>query len=146
MITPDGEVLIKTFEGYYDKAYKCPAGIWTIGYGSTHIFGRAVQPGDAITRQQAEDQFTIDVWKFEQVVDKAVIVRINCNQRSALVSFTYNCGPENFLTSTLLRKLNSGHPELVGDEMMKWVRGGGRILPGLVRRRTAEAALFNAPL
>lgn len=145
MINADGERLIKQYEGYRDVGYLCPAGIPTIGWGSTHIFGRAVRVGEHITPAQAQAQFEIDVWAFEQAVTREVHVNLNENQRAALVSFVYNVGPENFASSTLLRKLNSGHPELVASELMKWNKAGGRELPGLTKRRQAEALLFNAP-
>lgn len=144
MINAAGERLIKQYEGFRDTGYLCPAGIPTIGWGSTHIFGRKVIVGEHITPEQAQTQFQLDVSVFEHVVAQEVHVNLNENQRAALVSFVYNVGPGNFETSTLLRKLNSGHPELVASELMKWNKAGGRELPGLTKRRQAEAALFDA--
>jgi GH24 family phage-related lysozyme (muramidase) len=130
--------LIKSFEGLRLTAYICPAGVPTIGYGTTS----GVRMGDRITPAQAEALLRRDLAKFEQAVDQAVKVTLNSNQFSALVSFTYNVGAGAFQRSTLLKLLNQGNYQAAAQEFMKWNRGGGRVLPGLTRRRLAEQRLF----
>ena len=143
--------LVKAFEGFYPKAYRCPAGVWTIGYGTTiYPDGRGVKPRDTCTREQAETWLVFDLR--DAVVDVLDLVKVplNQNQFDALVSFVYNVGsdidedatPEGLGDSTLLRKLNTGDYGGAADEFLKWVNGGGKKLPGLVRRRKAERELF----
>jgi len=134
--------IIKQFEGLRYKAYKCPAGVLTIGYGHT---GPDVIPGMEINAVYADALLKLDVKKFENAVNKLVKVEINQNQFDALVSFAFNVGEGNLESSTLLRKINAGNPE-AGDELCKWVYGAGKILPGLIKRRQAEKELFNAEL
>lgn len=136
---PKGLALVKEFEGLRLKAYRCPAGIWTIGYGST---GKAVHEGLTITAEQAEEWLKRDLARFEKRVSVLVIVPLNQSQFDALVSFDFNTGALG--RSTLLRLLNRGEYETVPAELAKWTRGGGKVLPGLVRRRAAEAALFTS--
>jgi GH24 family phage-related lysozyme (muramidase) len=137
-INQAGLSLVKNFEGFREAAYRCPAGVATIGYGTTS----GVKMGDRITRQQGEELLKRDLEKFERAVSSAVKVPINDNQFSALVCFTYNVGYGALQKSTLLKYLNQGNYEAAAREFMKWNRGGGRVLPGLTRRRQAEQALF----
>lgn len=143
--------LVKAFEGFSSRAYRCPAGVWTIGYGTTiYPDGRRVKPRDTCTREQAETWLVFDLR--DAVVDVLDLVKVplNQNQFDALVSFVYNVGsdidedaaPEGLGDSTLLRKLNTGDYGGAADEFLKWVNGGGKKLPGLVRRRKAERELF----
>lgn len=135
-----GKDLIISFEGIRLEAYKCPAGVWTIGVGSTVP---AVHAGEVITKQQALARFDKDLTKFENAVDRLVKVPLTQNQFDALVSFTFNVGEGALAKSTLLKKLNAGDYDAVPAELMKWTKGGGKELPGLVRRRRAEAAMWR---
>lgn len=134
-----GIELIKEFEGCELEAYLCPAGIWTIGYGHT----KSVVPGMKITQEQAEDLLRLDLGYFEEAVKDLISVKLNQNEFDALVSFTYNCGVGALGGSTLRRRLNAGEPKcpVLQQELPKWVKAGDRTLPGLVRRREAEAKL-----
>lgn len=131
--------LIKSFEGCRLVAYKCPAGVWTIGYG--HTFG--VRAGQKITQKQAEDFLKSDLQVYEKGVEKAVRVKLNQNQFDALVSFSYNCGLGALRSSTLLKKLNKGDYKGASAEFPRWNKANGRILAGLKRRRKEEKALFD---
>ncbi len=131
--------LIKQFEGCRLVAYKCPAGIWTIGYGHT----QGVKAGDKITRSKAESFLRSDLKKFEKGILNSVKVPLNQYQFDALISFTYNCGLGAFKSSTLLKKLNAGDYKGAGAEFLKWNKSNGRVLAGLKRRRKAEKVLFD---
>jgi len=135
----DGVELIRHFEGCRFDAYLCPAGVWTIGYGHT----ADVKEGDSIDQEAAEAFLIEDLEKFEQAVMRLVEVPLTQQQFDALVSWTFNLGAGNLAESTLLRKLNNYQYAEVPEQMMRWVRAGGQVLDGLVRRRAAEAALFQ---
>ena len=135
----DGVELIRHFEGCRFDAYLCPAGVWTIGYGHT----ADVKEGDSIDQEAAEAFLIEDLEKFEQAVMRLVEVPLTQQQFDALVSWTFNLGAGNLAESTLLRKLNNYQYAEVPEQMMRWVRAGGQVLEGLVRRRAAEAALFQ---
>ncbi|MGY8627670.1 lysozyme [Chromobacterium violaceum] len=137
-----GISLIKQFEGVRLAAYQDMVGVWTIGYGHT---GPDVKAGLAITQQQADQLLAADLEKFETGVGKAVIVPLNANQFSALVSFSYNLGLGNLRSSTLLRLLNKGDYDGAAAQFPRWNRAGGQAVPGLTRRRKAEQALFLTP-
>lgn len=140
----DGLKIIKDFEGERLQAYLCPAGIWTIGYGHTDAAGPPkVTPGMVITKRDAEDILRRDLRQYENAVDSAVKVALTQNQFDALVSFCFNVGAGAFRKSSLLTKLNRGDYASVPGELMKWNKGGGKELPGLTRRRRAEAALWR---
>lgn len=130
--------LIKKFEGCRLEAYKCPAGIWTIGYGHT----KGVKDGMKISWEQAEEFLREDLKIYEQAVERCVKVPLSQNQFDALVSFCYNCGGEALRTSTLLRLLNDGNYSEAGEQFLRWNKAGGRVLAGLTRRREEEQALF----
>jgi lysozyme len=134
-----GLALIKGFEGLRLQAYKCPAGVWTIGYGHT---GSDVTPGLAISSQQAEDLLKKDLTRFENAVFKLVSVTVTQNQFDALVSFCYNLGEGALGKSTLLKLLNAGDAAAAADQFLKWDKAGGKTLAGLTRRRVAERDLF----
>lgn len=142
-----GIELIKKHEGFVPHAYRCPAGVWTIGYGHTG----GVKSGDVITEARAIEFLRADLAIAERAVNSAGL-RINQNQFDALVSFVFNVGvgkgrsserPVGFLGSTLLAKakIDANNPS-IADEFRKWIYGGGRILPGLVRRREEELKLY----
>ena len=130
--------LIKHFEGCELEAYKCPAGVWTIGYG--HIKG--VKEGMTITEQQAEEMLKSELNEYEGYINILVTAELNQNQFDAMVSWVYNLGGGNLKASTLLKVLNAGDYAGVPAQMMRWNKAGGKVLEGLTRRRQAEADLF----
>lgn len=137
--------LIKQYEGFRSKAYICPAGIPTIGYGATfYENGQKVKMGDPdITEERATQLLKHMLEKFEQYVDSYCRDDINQHQFDALVSFCYNVGPQNLKSSTLLKKVNLNPiDESIKLEFGKWVKGGGKTLPGLVKRRKSESDLY----
>jgi lysozyme len=140
-----GRDLIKKFEGCKLRAYKCPAGLWTISWGLTfYPDGTKVKEGDVITQQQAENYFNAIVDDFAKKVDALIKSNVSENNFSALVSFTFNVGIGNFQRSTLLRKVNANPKDAtIPAEFRKWVRANGEVLKGLVRRREAEAKLYE---
>ena len=140
----DGIDLIKGFEGFRAEPYLCPAGIATIGYGSTrYADGDAVTlDDDPITSRDAGVLLLKTLKSYEQGVSEAVSVPLTQGQFDALVSFAYNVGVGKLKGSTLLRKLNAGDYKSAATEFDKWTHGGGQVLPGLVKRRAAEKALF----
>ena len=140
-ISPAGLNLIKDFEGLRLGTYKCASGIDTIGYGST---GSHVKPGMQITQSEADALLAKDLVRFEQAVDSAVKVPINQSQFDALVSFAFNCGVGALQESTLLRLLNQRDYIGAAAQFDRWVKGPDGPLPGLVRRRDAEEALFRS--
>ena len=136
--SPKGISLIKEFEGLRLKAYKCPGGVWTIGYGHT----AGVKPGIVITKAQAEEYLKADLIAFERYLN-GLGLALNQNQFDALVSFIYNVGTGNFSNSTLLRKVRANPQDnSIMDEFLRWVYSKGRVLPGLQRRRLAEMKLY----
>ena len=136
--SPKGIALIKEFEGLRLKAYKCPGGIWTIGYGHT----AGVKPGMVISEAQAEEYLKADLIAFERYLN-GLGLALNQNQFDALVSFIYNVGTGNFSSSTLLRKVRANPQDnSIMDEFLRWVYSKGRVLPGLQRRRLAEMKLY----
>jgi lysozyme len=137
-ISKRGLDLIASFEGLRLKAYVCPAGILTIGYGHTGD----VKEGDIITEEKAKELLAKDVERFENAVIVAVNVQMTPAMLDALVSFTYNVGEGNLRRSTLLKRLNAKDYIGAANEFLKWNKGGGKILPGLVKRRETERELF----
>lgn len=134
-----GIALIKEFEGCRLEAYRCSAGVWTIGYGST----RGVKPGDKITAEAADERLRFDLRHAENAVKRYGPPGLRQHQFDALVSFVFNLGAEAFRHSTLLAKLTRGDARGAGEEFERWVYAGGRESPGLARRRKAERALFE---
>lgn len=142
-VTDEGLALIKEFEGFRAKAYRDAVGVWTIGYGHTSAAGEpVVKPGMVITKEEGTRILRRDVEMFAAGVRKAVKVRLNDNQFSALVSFAYNVGLGAFRTSSVLKAVNAKDFGRVPVRLNLWVKAGGKTLPGLVRRRAAEGALF----
>ena len=135
----NGVELIKPFEGCYLAAYLCPAGVWTIGYGHT----LDVKEGDSIDQEAAEAFLIEDLEEFEDHVQRLVEVDLSQDQFDALVSWTFNLGYGNLAASTLLAKLNDGLYDEVPEQIRRWTRAGGKVLSGLVRRRNAEALLWQ---
>lgn len=142
-----GLELIKEFEGFRSKAYKCPAGVWTVGYGHTSAAGSPiVGPMTVVTREEAEKILERDLDQYENAVASGAKVVLNSNQFSALVSFCYNVGIGAFRGSSVLKAVNAKNWNEVPRRLALWNKGGGKVLPGLVRRRAAEAALFMEPV
>ncbi len=125
-------------------AYKCPAGVWTIGIGTTiYPSGQRVKEGDQCTAQQAYDFLRFDLRTIQPRVDSYTTDAIDQSQFDSLVSFAYNLGTNALKGSTLLVKVNNNvNDPSIQDEFEKWVNAGGKKLPGLVRRRKAEAWLY----
>ena len=144
-----GITLIKSFEGLRLKAYKpVPSEkYYTVGYGH---YGPDVKPGMIITEEQAEALLKKDIELFEIGVEKVIDenITLTSNQFSALVSFSFNVGLENFKKSTLLKMINKGNKdelEAIHSQFKRWVWAGSQILPGLQRRREAEFKLYSTP-
>lgn len=161
-INQAGLDLVKEFEGFHSRrfksgpkkgqslpnggvtAYWCPAGVPTIGYGHT----KTVIPTDidvkVISPKEAEELLRGDLKNAENAVSNLITVNLNDNEFSALVSFTFNVGAGALKNSTLRKRLNRGdsRTSVANEEFRKWVKGGGRVLQGLVRRRRAERDLF----
>lgn len=137
-ISQTGIDLIKKFEGCSLKAYRCPAGILTIGYGHTN----KVFVDDVITQEEAETLLKQDLIIHCNNVSKLVKVSLNQNQFDALVSFEYNVGYGAFSGATLLKLLNQGKYKEAAEQFDRWIYAGKKVLPGLVNRRKAEKELF----
>jgi lysozyme len=132
---------IKTFEGLRLRAYPDPGSgraPWTIGYGTT----KGIRPGMVITKARAEEMLRRDLREIEQVVNDLIKVEITQTMFDALVSFAYNVGVGNLRRSTLLKNLNQGDIQGAAEQLLRWNRARGRVLPGLTRRRVAERDLF----
>lgn len=130
--------LIERFEGCRLHRYLCPAGYWTIGYG--HVCSRS-QPD--ITQTVADALLAQDMIVAEHAVLRLTRPRNPTpGQYAALVSFTFNLGAGNLAASTLIHRYREGDDWAAANEFLKWVHGGGRVLPGLVARRAAERAAF----
>jgi len=134
-----GTEILKYFEGCRLEAYQDSVGVWTIGYGHT----KGVLEGMTITQEGAEQLLQTELEEYEGYIEKYVTVPLTQNQFDALVCWVYNLGPTNFKNSTLLKELNSGNYTAAGKEITRWNKAGGKVLAGLVRRREAEAKLFN---
>jgi len=139
--------LIKQYEGLRLKPYLCPKGVATIGYGSTfYDDGRKVTLKDAeITESRALELLANNLGKYEKAVNDYVKTTLTQNEFDALVSFTYNLGAGNLLSSTLLKKLNAGDKAGAANQFEAWNKAGGKVFEGLVKRRAAEKALFLKP-
>jgi len=139
-MSQSGKDMLVDFEGVKLKAYKCPAGVWTIGIGATNP---PVKATDEITREEAFNRLDRDLVQYEDGVRKYVKVDLSQGQFDALVDFAYNAGVGALAKSTLLKKVNAEKFDEVPAEFMKWTKGGGKELPGLVRRRRAEVKLWR---
>lgn len=148
-ISPTGAALIKAFEGCHKrdgnvfKPYVCPGGVLTIGWGHTNHHGRKFDKTTRWTQQECDEAFDEDMADFAKRVSALVKVPLKQHQFDALVSFAYNVGIGNLRSSTLLRKLNAGDYDGAALEFHRWNRSKGKVLAGLVRRRAAEALLFQ---
>ena len=136
--SPYANLLIRQFEGLRLTAYRCPSGIWTIGYGHTEN----VHKGDTITQSQAEEYLRQDIEPIEVYLNSQQL-NISQNQFDALTSLIFNIGIPAFSHSTLL-KLIKANPDdsAITDQFLRWIYSDGKPLPGLQRRRTEEAKLY----
>jgi lysozyme len=148
VLSSAGANLIKHFESCMKNCgpdryttYRCPAGVVTIGWGTTDK--RKFNAGDVWTRAQCDAAFLEDMRIYESDVKRLVKVKLTQWQYDALVSFCYNCGSGNLAKSTLLRKVNAQDFEGAALEFQKWNKGNGKVLAGLVRRRASESLLFQ---
>ena len=137
-ISQEGLSLIKKFEGCELEAYKCAAGVWTIGYGST----KGVKEGDAITQEKADKLLLHEMEEYEGYINDMVNADLEQNQFDAMVSWVFNLGSANLKASTLLKVLNAKDYEGVPAQIKRWNKAGGKVLQGLIRRREAESLLF----
>ena len=140
--------VVKMFEGCRLTAYRCPAGIPTIGYGATRYpSGQPVKMGETITQQRADLMLEWHLKEFGGDVKMQLInTLVNQNQFDALVSFAYNCGIGALAKSTLMKKVrNNPNDESIRAEFAKWNKAGGKELAGLTRRRKVEADLYFKP-
>jgi lysozyme len=134
--------LIKRNEGCRLAAYQDSVGVWTIGYGHT---GDDVTEGLQISQDQAEQLLRQDLEKFQDGVDDAIAGDTSDNQFGAMVSLAFNIGLAHFKTSTVLREHNAGHYQTAADAFLLWNKAGGRVLPGLDRRRREERDQYLQP-
>lgn len=148
-ISDKGLEFIGSFEGFRAEMYNDPVGHATIGYGHLIHLGpiNGSEPAEfkrPLTKQQALDLLRSDADNFVAAVRSAVQVPLTQAQFDALVSFAFNVGGGNLRKSTLLAKLNASDYAGAAAEFAKWTKASGTVLPGLVRRRAAEAAMFGA--
>jgi lysozyme len=137
-INAEGVALIKQWEGLKLEAYRCPAGVWTVGYGHT----ATAREGMRITEAEAERLLRQDLGMFEAEVARAVDVTLTDNQFAALVSWAYNVGVGAMRRSMLVKRLNAGEYDAVPGELARWNKVQGRVVKGLSNRRAAEAGLW----
>lgn len=134
------------FEGFFENAYICPAGVWTVGYGTTRIDGRPVRKGDRMTKPQALAYMKEELQKYLgmalRYIKPDIAARLNQNQLDAIALFTYNVGPGNFSKSSFLTLLNAGDFIGAPERMLLWNKANGKVLRGLTRRRGVERDLF----
>jgi lysozyme len=136
----DGLALTEQFEGCQLTAYQDQVGIWTIGYGHT---GSDVRSSLTITADQATALLISDVAAASTFVNNTVTVELGQDEFDALVDFVFNLGRGAFAGSTLLKELNAGNFEQAANQFDLWDHAGGQVVAGLLRRRQAEAALFQ---
>ena len=138
-ISEEGLSLIKKFEGCELKAYQDSVDVWTIGYGHT----KGVEDGQEITQEEAEEMLASELDEYEGYINDLVECDLEQNQFDALVAWVYNLGPTNLRSSTMLKRLNANDLEDVPNQIKRWDKAGGKVLAGLVRRREAEALMFQ---
>ena len=139
--------LIKRWEGCKLKAYKCSAGVWTVGYGLTTSAGFIeVGPDTVITQAEADWYLEKTVEKFLAEIKPAITAPINENELGAFTSLAYNIGPTAFRKSSALRHFNAGNKDRVPTSIRMWRKAGGKVVKGLVNRREAEVDLFLTPV
>lgn len=138
--------LCRQFEGYRARPYLCPAGVPTIGYGSTYYAdGRKVTLEDSLMDEPTARSLLMAELAhtyFPAVLRHCPVLATDERKCNAIVDFCYNLGVGRLQTSTLKRKINSQDWSGAKEQLMLWTKGGGKVLPGLVKRRAAECALF----
>ncbi|NQY82467.1 MAG: lysozyme [Alphaproteobacteria bacterium] len=142
--------LAKPFEGFSEVPYLCPAGVWTIGYGTAlrgdngrFLTRSAPAPHLTMTEDEAEAALQDHMAGIQPTIDRLIRVSLSPSQQAALLDFAYNLGTGNLQASTLRKKINRREFAAVPKEFRKWRMAGGRILRGLVRRREAEIRIWN---
>ena len=149
-VSQDCVELVKKFEGLHKlkddglvHSYRCPAGVWTLGFGKT----KGIRSGMTCTIAEAEQHLKDDLEEHGKIVKRLVNVPLSQGQYDALVSFVFNVGGGNFKSSTALKRLNLGMYDDVPEQLQRWnkARVDGKLTPlrGLTRRRAAEAAIFS---
>lgn len=139
--------LIKKFEGFRSRMYKDSAGLPTIGYGTLIDEPSELKyMTEPISVQEAEELLMIDLKRLIKPCLQKIKVELNQNQFDAIASFIYNLGSGNFLSSTLLKKINKSDFKGAAEEFPKWCRAGGREVQGLINRRNEERILFLTPI
>ena len=140
-ISERGITLIHQYEGLRLQAYKCPAGVWTIGWGWTGpVDGKPITAGMKITREKADELFKQGIVKYENYVN-SMHLNLNQNQYDALCSFVYNCGLGCLQSLCRGRNLKQ-----ISEALLLYNKAGGKVLAGLTKRRKAEQELFNTPV
>lgn len=134
--------LIARFEGYSPVPYLCPARVWTIGFGHAITRADAKKFKAGISKPVAMALLRADAAIAERAVRRSIRVPLSQAQFDALVSFTFNLGGAALYSSTLRQVINRGDMQAAPAQIRKWVWGGGRKLPGLIRRRAEEARIF----
>lgn len=140
-VSAQGLALIRAFEGFSATLYRCPAGLPTIGYG--HVVADAALYAGSISHVEAERLLAGDAALAAEAVGRLVMAPLTQGQFDALVSFTFNLGAGKLQASTLRRVVNRGEHNAAPAQFRRWVYAAGRMLPGLVRRREAEIALYR---
>ena len=143
-ITNNGLKLVKSFEGFSSKIYLDSAGLQTIGYGHLILPHEKSSFKNVLSISEAESILKQDLAIAENAVARLIKIPLNNKQFDALVSFTFNVGAAALQRSTLRHKVNRSEHEQVPAEFIRWVYANGRKIPGLIRRRIAEAELYCA--
>lgn len=146
MISQRGVDALKQYEGFRSKAYQDVVGVWTIGFGTTKIDGKPVEPGMICTPEEAEVWLRADLAWAQTAVNKLVKYMLTQSMFDALVSFVYNVGEDAFSKSTMLKKLNAGDYKGAAKEFDRWAYAKGRLVTGLVNRRRLEREMFEEQL
>lgn len=133
-----GISLIKQFEGFRQNAYQDVVGVWTIGYG----FTKDVKAGDIISRAQADERLAEELREYEQAVMRATGGDVTQSQFDALVSFAFNVGIKGMSGSSVIKAHRRKDYQAAARAFALWNKAGGKVWPGLTRRRAAEAALY----
>jgi lysozyme len=142
-VPPAAVEMVARFEGFRATAYRCPAEVWTIGYGATRWgHGGPVREGDTIEPDAARRLLARDLADAAEAVAALVRVPLHDSAFSALISFVFNVGRGAFARSAMLTHINAGRMADAAAEFPRWNQAGGRVLPGLVRRRGEEMRLF----
>ena len=132
--------IIKKYEGFSSQAYKCPSGVWTVGWGHT---GRDINKDTILTREEAELMLKKDVTNLQEQILFLLDGKPSMNELDALTSLVYNVGLGAFKKSRLLKRINlKDNPELVAKEWIEFNKVNGKVVKGLIRRRAEEISLY----